>query len=58
MRYGFKTAPINTTWPAMLDIWRMGDQLDVFESAWSFDHFEPGQSLTDADGTKTAWFDF
>ena len=41
MRYGFKTAPMNTTWSAMLDVWRVGDQLDVFESAWNFDHFEP-----------------
>jgi F420-dependent oxidoreductase-like protein len=41
MRYGFKTAPMNTTWPLMLDIWRVGDQLEVFESAWNFDHFEP-----------------
>ena len=41
MRYGFKTAPMNTTWSAMLDVWRAGDELDVFESAWNFDHFEP-----------------
>ena len=41
MRYGFKTAPMNTTWPAMLDVWRAADELDVFESAWNFDHFEP-----------------
>lgn len=41
VRYGFKTAPMNTTWSAMLDVWRAGDELDVFESAWNFDHFEP-----------------
>ncbi len=41
MRYGFKTAPMNTTWTAMLDVWRAADQLDVFESGWNFDHFEP-----------------
>jgi F420-dependent oxidoreductase-like protein len=41
MRYGFKTAPMNTTWSAMLDVWRAGDELAVFESAWNFDHFEP-----------------
>jgi F420-dependent oxidoreductase-like protein len=41
MRYGFKTAPMNTTWSAMLDVWRAGDELSVFESAWNFDHFEP-----------------
>ena len=41
MRYGFKTAPMNTTWSAMLDVWRAADDLDVFESGWNFDHFEP-----------------
>src|SRR3954452_5067328 len=41
MRYGFKTAPMNTTWPAMLDVWRAADEHEVFESAWNFDHFEP-----------------
>lgn len=41
MRYGFKTAPQQTTWPAMLDVWRAGDDIDIFESAWTFDHFYP-----------------
>ena len=41
MRYGFKTAPMNTTWSAMLDVWRAADDIDVFESGWNFDHFEP-----------------
>ena len=25
----------------MLDVWREADGIDVFESAWNFDHFEP-----------------
>src|SRR4051794_19780038 len=41
MRYGFKTAQMNTTWSAMLDVWRVADQLEIFESGWNFDHFEP-----------------
>lgn len=41
MRFGLKTAPMNTTWDAMLAIWRAADQLEIFESAWNFDHFEP-----------------
>jgi F420-dependent oxidoreductase-like protein len=41
MRYGFKTAPMNTTWSAMLDVWRAADQIELFESGWNFDHFEP-----------------
>lgn len=41
MRFGFKTSPQYTTWAAMLDVWREGDQIEVFESAWNFDHFYP-----------------
>lgn len=41
MRYGIKTAPMNTTWDAMLAVWQAADQLDIFETAWNFDHFEP-----------------
>jgi F420-dependent oxidoreductase-like protein len=41
MRYAFKTAPQNTTWADMLAVWREADQIDVFESGWSFDHFYP-----------------
>jgi F420-dependent oxidoreductase-like protein len=41
MRFGFKTAPQHTTWEAMLDVWRAGDDIEVFESAWNFDHFYP-----------------
>ncbi|HEX3785428.1 MAG TPA: LLM class F420-dependent oxidoreductase [Pseudonocardiaceae bacterium] len=41
MRFAFKTAPHNTTWSDMLALWREGDQIDVFESAWNFDHFYP-----------------
>ena len=41
MRFGIKTAPMNTTWGAMLAVWQAADQLEIFESAWNFDHFEP-----------------
>lgn len=41
MRFGLKTAPMNTTWDAMLAVWLAADQLEIFESAWNFDHFEP-----------------
>ncbi|HEV7524696.1 MAG TPA: TIGR03560 family F420-dependent LLM class oxidoreductase [Acidimicrobiia bacterium] len=48
MRFGIKTAPQHTTWPAMLDVWRAADDIDVFESAWNFDHFYP--IFSDSDG--------
>jgi F420-dependent oxidoreductase-like protein len=41
MRFGIKTAPMNTTWQAMLDVWREADAIDLYETAWNFDHFEP-----------------
>ena len=41
MRYGIKTVPQHTSWQAMVDIWRAADDIDVFESAWNWDHFYP-----------------
>jgi F420-dependent oxidoreductase-like protein len=41
MRFAFKTAPQHTTWDAMLDVWRAADDIEVFESGWTFDHFYP-----------------
>lgn len=41
MRFGFKTSPQNTTWQNMLAVWRAADDIDVFESGWTFDHFYP-----------------
>jgi F420-dependent oxidoreductase-like protein len=41
MRFAFKTAPQNTTWADMLDVWRAADDIEVFESGWTFDHFYP-----------------
>jgi F420-dependent oxidoreductase-like protein len=41
MQYGIKTAPQHCTWQEMLDVWRAADEIDVYESAWNFDHFYP-----------------
>jgi F420-dependent oxidoreductase-like protein len=41
LRFGIKTAPQQTTWQDMLEVWRAADQVDLFESAWNFDHFYP-----------------
>src|ERR1700735_5567708 len=41
MRFAFKTAPQHTTWWPMLDVWRAADDIEVFESGWTFDHFYP-----------------
>jgi F420-dependent oxidoreductase-like protein len=41
VRFGLKTSPQNTTWPAMLELWRAADEIEVFESCWTSDHFHP-----------------
>jgi F420-dependent oxidoreductase-like protein len=41
MRFAFKTSPQNTTWTDMLAVWRVADDIDLFESGWTFDHFYP-----------------
>jgi F420-dependent oxidoreductase-like protein len=41
MRFAFKTAPQHTTWPDMLAVWKEADDIEIFESGWTFDHFYP-----------------
>jgi F420-dependent oxidoreductase-like protein len=41
VRFAFKTSTQNTTWDDMLEVWRVADQIDVYESGWTFDHFYP-----------------
>src|SRR6478672_965143 len=49
MRFAFKTTPQNSTWADMLAVWREADDIDVYESGWTFDHFYP--IFTDSTGT-------
>ncbi|OBY33277.1 LLM class F420-dependent oxidoreductase [Mycolicibacter kumamotonensis] len=48
MRFAFKTSPQNTTWADMLAVWQAADDIDVYESGWTFDHFYP--IFTDSTG--------
>jgi F420-dependent oxidoreductase-like protein len=41
MRFAFKTAPQHTTWADMLAVWKEADDIEIFESGWTFDHFYP-----------------
>jgi F420-dependent oxidoreductase-like protein len=41
MRFAIKTAPQNTTFDEMLAVWKAADEIDLFESGWTFDHFYP-----------------
>ena len=40
-RHAIKTPPHHATWSEFLDVWVEADQIDVFESAWNWDHFYP-----------------
>jgi F420-dependent oxidoreductase-like protein len=39
--YGIKTPPQHGRWDEFLALWQAADDIDVFESAWSMDHFYP-----------------
>jgi F420-dependent oxidoreductase-like protein len=41
MRFAIKTRPEHQTWALMRDVWRAADQIELFESAWNWDHFYP-----------------
>ncbi|MBV9660020.1 MAG: TIGR03560 family F420-dependent LLM class oxidoreductase [Acidimicrobiales bacterium] len=41
MRFAIKTSPQNSNWTDLLDVWRVADDIEVFESGWLFDHFYP-----------------
>ena len=41
MRFAIKTAPQHTSWNDMLEVFRAADQIEIFESGWTFDHFYP-----------------
>src|SRR5215813_5499908 len=41
VRFAFKTSPQDTTWDVMLEVWRAADEIEVFESGWTSDHFYP-----------------
>ena len=39
--FGIKTPPQHGTWAQFLDVWRAADDMEIFESAWTMDHFYP-----------------
>ena len=49
MRFALSTSPQRTTWQWLLDVWRLADSINVFESGWTFDHLYPlfGDSTED-----------
>ena len=41
MRVSFKTRPQHTPWEPMRDFWTEADQIDLYTTGWTFDHFYP-----------------
>lgn len=41
MRYAFSTSPQRCTWDWLIEVWRKADEIELFESGWTFDHFYP-----------------
>ena len=54
MKFAIKTRPEHVTWQHMRDLWTVADDIEIFDSAWNWDHFYP---LTgDLDGPNLeAW---
>jgi F420-dependent oxidoreductase-like protein len=44
VKFAFKTSPQDTTWQDLLALWRAADDIELFESGWTFDHFYPIRS--------------
>lgn len=40
-RYAIKTPTQHTSWEEMPSIWKTADSMDIFESAWLWDHLYP-----------------
>jgi F420-dependent oxidoreductase-like protein len=41
MRFAFTAAQSNCTWTELATLWDLADELDVFDTAWVYDHFYP-----------------
>jgi alkanesulfonate monooxygenase SsuD/methylene tetrahydromethanopterin reductase-like flavin-dependent oxidoreductase (luciferase family) len=55
VRFAFKTSPQDTTWDAMLEVWRAADGIGVFESGWTSDHFYPMHGAAPATPRLEGW---
>ena len=55
MHFAFKTSPQNSPWPAILDVWRAADDIELFESGWTSDHFYPTYSADPSVSRLEGW---
>jgi F420-dependent oxidoreductase-like protein len=54
VRFAIKTRPEHQTWNEIRDVWVAADQIELFESAWNWDHFYP-LSADFADSNFEGW---
>jgi F420-dependent oxidoreductase-like protein len=49
VRYALSTSPQRCSWEWLLEVWQRADDIELYESAWTFDHFYPlfGDSADD-----------
>lgn len=52
MKFGVKTRPEHITWSHMRSLWVAADGIDVFDSAWNWDHFYPLTGDLDGDNLE------
>lgn len=41
MRLSFKTRPQYSPWRPIVDFWKEGDRIELYEAGWTFDHLDP-----------------
>lgn len=41
MRLSFKTRPQHSEWQPIVDFWREGDRIGLYDAGWTFDHLDP-----------------
>lgn len=41
MRLSFKTRPQHSEWQPIVDFWKEGDRIDLYDAGWTFDHLDP-----------------
>jgi len=41
MRLSFKTRPQYSEWQPIVDFWKEGDRIDLYNAGWTFDHLDP-----------------
>ncbi len=41
MRLSFKTRPQHSEWQPIVDFWKEGDRIELYDAGWTFDHLDP-----------------